>query len=100
MIGFAPCGIESEYKAVEMHREAFSEAKPGDNVGFNGCNVTVKDIWRDYVASDAKNKPTTGYENFMAQVIIMAHTGQISKGHTPVLDCHMSHKACQVESYC
>ena len=73
MIRFAPCGVESECKSVEMHHEALSEAKPGDNVGFNVRNVTVKDTLRGHVASDAKNKPTMGYENFTAQVIIIAH---------------------------
>ena len=97
MIRFAPCGVESECKSVEMHHEALSEAKPGDNVGFNVRNVTVKDIRRGYVASDAKNKPATGCENFTAQVIIMAHPGQIRKGYTPVLDCHTSHIACKFD---
>ena len=97
MILFAPCGVESECKSVEMHHEALSEAKPGDNVGFNVRNVTVKDIRRGYVASDAKNKPATGCENFTAQVIIMAHPGQIRKGYTPVHDCHTSHIACKFD---
>ena len=70
---FAPCGVESECKSVKMHNEALSEAESGDNVCFNVRNVTVKDIRRGYVASDAMNKRSTGYENFMAQVIIMAH---------------------------
>ena len=96
MISFAPCGVESECKSVEMH-QALSEAKPGDNVGFNVRNVTVKDIRRGYVASDAKNKPTTGCQNFTAHVIIMAHPGQVRKGSTPVLDCYRSHNACKVD---
>ena len=85
MFRFAPCRVESWCKSVETHHEAFSEVKPGDNVGFNVRNVTVKDIRRGYVASDGKNKPTTGCENVMAQVIIMAHPGQISKGYTAVM---------------
>ena len=97
MIWFAPCGFGSECRSVETQNEALSEAKPGDNVGFNVRNVTVKNIRGCYVASDAKNKPATGYENFMAQVIIMAHPEQISKGHTPVLDCHTSHNACKFD---
>ena len=86
MIRFALWGVESECKSDGMHREALSEAKPGDNIVFNVHNVTVKDIRRGYVASDAKNKPTTGCDNVMAQVIIMAHSGQISKGYTPVMN--------------
>ena len=55
-----------------MHNEALSEAKPGENVWFNVPNVTVKDIRRGFVASDGKNKPTTGCENFTERVIIIA----------------------------
>ena len=94
MTRLAPCGVESELKSVEMHHEVLSDVKPGDNVGFNVRNVTIKDIRRGYVSSDAKNKPATGCENFTVQVIIMEHPGQIRKGYTPVLDCHASHIAC------
>ena len=90
MTRLAPCGVESELKSVEMHHDVLSDVKPGDNVGFNVRNVTVKDIRRGYVASDAKNKPATGCENFMAQVI-MAHPGQISKGYTAVLTATLAH---------
>ena len=88
--------VESECRSAETYNEALSEAKPGDNVGFNVRNVTVKDIWRGYVASDAKNKPTTCCENLTVPVI-MARRDQIRKGYTPVLDCHTSHKACKVD---
>ena len=81
-----------------MHHEALAEANPGDNAVFNVRNVTVKDIRCGHVASDAKNKPATGCENFTAQVIIIAHPGQIWKGYTPVLDCHTSHIACKFDN--
>lgn len=34
---FAPSGLATEVKSVEMHHEALTEAGPGDNVGFNGA---------------------------------------------------------------
>ena len=83
-------------KSVETHHEALSEAKPGDNIGFNIAYITVKDIRRGYVASDAKNKSATGCANFTTQ-IVMAHPGQNRKCLTPFLDCHMSHIACKVD---
>nr|AGM32604.1 elongation factor 1-alpha (EF1-alpha) protein [Coptotermes formosanus] len=95
MIQFAPSNIQSECKSVEMHHEQLTEARPGDNVGFNVRNVTVKDIRRGFVASDAKNAPAKECETFNAQVIIMAHPGEIRAGYTPVLDCHTSHIACK-----
>merc|ERR1719369_1038271 len=68
---------------------------PGDNVGFNVKNVSVKELRRGYVASDSKNKPAKATENFTAQVIVLNHPGQIQNGYTPVLDCHTAHIACK-----
>jgi len=78
-----------------MHHEVLSEAVPGDNVGFNVKNVSVKEIRRGFVASDSKNDPASGAENFTAQVIVMNHPGQIQNGYCPVLDCHTAHVACK-----
>jgi len=90
---FAPIGLVTEVKSVEMHHEALTEAVPGDNVGFNCKNVSVKDIKRGYVASNSADDPAKGAETFTAQVIIMSHPGQIQNGYCPVLDCHTSHIA-------
>jgi len=90
---FAPIGLVTEVKSVEMHHEALVEAVPGDNVGFNCKNVAVKDIKRGYVCSNNADDPAKGCETFTAQVIIMSHPGQIQNGYTPVLDCHTSHIA-------
>merc|ERR1712179_544866 len=62
---------------VEMHHEALVEAVPGDNVGFNVKNVSVKDLKRGFVASDSKNDPAK------------------EAGYFPVLDCHTAHIACK-----
>merc|ERR1719499_2195052 len=56
VVTFAPNQLTTEVKSVEMHHESLPEAVPGDNVGFNIKNVSVKDIKRGYVASDSKNK--------------------------------------------
>jgi elongation factor 1-alpha len=92
---FAPTGLVAEIKSVEMHHESLPQAVPGDNVGFNVKNVSVKDLRRGFVASDSKNDPATGAANFEAQVIIMNHPGQIGNGYSPVLDCHTAHVACK-----
>ena len=55
---------------MEMHHESLPEALPGDNVGFNVKNVSVKEIRRGNVASDSKNDPAKECKNFNAQVIV------------------------------
>jgi len=95
ILEFAPVGVSTECKSVEMHHESVPEANPGDNVGFNIKNVAVKDLKRGYVASNSKEDPAKGVNNFNAQVIILAHPGQIKSGYTPVLDCHTAHIACK-----
>jgi len=95
---FAPSGLTTEVKSVEMHHESLDQAIPGDNVGFNVKNVSVKELKRGYVASDSKNDPAMTAGSFIAQVIVMNHPGQISNGYCPVLDCHTAHIACKFET--
>jgi elongation factor 1-alpha len=95
VVTFAPTGVTTEVKSVEMHHEAMPEATPGDNVGFNVKNVSIKDIRRGNVAGDSKNDPPAESEDFTAQVIILNHPGQIHAGYAPVLDCHTAHIACK-----
>jgi len=95
VVTFAPSGLTTEVKSVEMHHEALSEATPGDNVGFNVKNVSVKDLKRGFVASDSKSDPAKEAADFNAQVIVLNHPGQIQAGYSPVLDCHTAHIACK-----
>merc|ERR1711900_89823 len=69
VVTFAPAGVTTEVKSVEMHHEQLVEGLPGDNVGFNVKNVSVKEIRRGNVAGDSKNDPPKGAESFNAQVI-------------------------------
>jgi elongation factor 1-alpha len=81
-----------------MHHEQVQEAIPGDNVGFNVKGLSVQDIKRGYVASDAKSpNPAQDTEFFKAQVIVMNDPGKIQNGYAPVLDCHTCHIACKFQ---
>jgi elongation factor 1-alpha len=95
VVTFAPAAVTTEVKSIEMHHTQLPEAIPGDNVGFNVKNVSVKDIRRGNVCGDSKNDPPQETADFTAQVIILNHPGQIGAGYTPVLDCHTAHIACK-----
>jgi elongation factor 1-alpha len=95
VVTFAPTNVTTEVKSVEMHHEALEEAGPGDNVGFNVKNVSVKDIRRGNVCGNSKDDPPAEATDFTAQVIVLNHPSSISKGYAPVLDCHTAHIACK-----
>jgi len=95
VVTFAPAGVTTEVKSVEMHHEQLVEGLPGDNVGFNVKNVSVKEIRRGNVAGDSKNDPPKAAASFNAQVIVLNHPGQVGAGYAPVLDCHTAHIACK-----
>jgi len=95
VVTFAPVNLSTEVKSVEMHHESLPEAVPGDNVGFNVKNISIKDIRRGNVCSNSKQDPAKEAESFTAQVIVLNHPGQICNGYSPVLDCHTAHIACK-----
>jgi elongation factor 1-alpha len=97
VVNFSPSNVTTEVKSVEMHHESLAEAVPGDNVGFNVKNVSVKEIRRGNVCSDSKNDPAKAAKNFVAQTIVLNHPGEIHNGYSPVLDCHTAHIACKFE---
>jgi len=100
VVKFAPANLSTEVKSVEMHHEQLEEAIPGDNVGFNVKNVSVKEIKRGMVTGDSKNDPPCETANFKAQVIVLNHPGEIHAGYQPVLDCHTAHVACKFTELC
>jgi len=96
VVTFAPVSLSTEVKSVEMHHESLPDGgQPGDNVGFNVKNVSVKDIKRGNVCGDSKNDPPKEAVSFTAQVIVLNHPGQVHAGYAPVLDCHTAHIACK-----
>jgi len=95
VVTFSPANVTTEVKSVEMHHTTLEEGVPGDNVGFNVKNVSIKDIKRGMVTSDSKNDPAKETKSFVAQVIVLNHPGEIHAGYQPVLDCHTAHVACK-----
>ncbi|XDA70213.1 hypothetical protein R6Z07F_000589 [Ovis aries] len=66
VVTVAPVNVTIEVKSVEMHHETLSEALPGDNVGFNVKNMSVKDAFHGNVAVDTKNDPPMEAAGFPA----------------------------------
>lgn len=95
VVTFAPANVTTEVKSVEMHHTALEQGVPGDNVGFNVKNLSVKDVRRGFVCSDSKNDPAKEAGSFLAQVIVLNHPGQICVGYSPVVDCHTAHISCK-----
>uniref|UniRef100_A0A2L2Y765 Elongation factor 1 alpha n=1 Tax=Parasteatoda tepidariorum TaxID=114398 RepID=A0A2L2Y765_PARTP len=90
----APANITTEVKSIEMHHESLTEAVPGDNVGFNVKNASVKELRRGFACGDSKDTPPISTDKITAHVIVLNHPGQICNGYTPVFDCHTAHIAC------
>jgi len=95
---FAPANIVADCKTVQMHHSDLEEANPGDNIGFNVKNISVKDVRRGHVVGNNKDQPPREAESFNAQVIVLNHPNKIQAGYTPVIDCHTSHIACKFDT--
>ncbi|MEM4325689.1 MAG: translation elongation factor EF-1 subunit alpha [Candidatus Pacearchaeota archaeon] len=87
-------GIEGEVRSIEMHHEALSEARAGDNVGVNIRGVGKKDIERGDVICDV-GKPMPVVEEFIATITVINHPTVLAKGYTPVFHVHTTQVPCQ-----
>jgi elongation factor 1-alpha len=94
-IQFAPSGIQAKVQSCEVHHEEQSEVGPGINVGFSVKGVSVKEVRRGDVASEANDTAATAVSSFEAQIVVINHPGRITKGYCPVVDCHTAHISCQ-----
>ncbi|MCK9293288.1 MAG: translation elongation factor EF-1 subunit alpha [archaeon] len=90
-----PEGVVTEVKSIEMHHEQLTEARPGDNVGFNLRKIGPRDIRRGSVIGHESNPPTVA-EEFTAQIIVLHHPSAITVGYTPVFHMHTAQISCSV----
>ncbi|MBS3056083.1 MAG: translation elongation factor EF-1 subunit alpha [Candidatus Aenigmarchaeota archaeon] len=92
---FVPSGVQAEVKTIEMHHEQITEARPGDNIGFNVRGVGKGDIKRGDVMCHPGSaaKPVKEFE---AQIIVLNHPSVISKGYTPVFHINTAQVACTI----
>ncbi|MBN2095299.1 MAG: translation elongation factor EF-1 subunit alpha [Candidatus Aenigmarchaeota archaeon] len=90
-----PGGVKAEIKSIEMHHQALTEAKAGDNIGFNLRGVGKNDIKKGDVLCDP-NSPATVAEEFTAQIIVLNHPTVIAAGYTPVFHVHTAQVTCTI----
>ncbi len=57
MIKFSTAGIITQCKQIENYHETVYEAVHGEIVGIHLMNISVKDINRGEIISNAKNDP-------------------------------------------
>ena len=93
---FEPSGAKGEVKSIEMFHKRQTEARPGDNIGFNVRGVGKKDVKRGDVAGRPDNPPTVVKE-FTAQIVVLQHPTVITAGYTPVFHCGTASIACKIE---
>ncbi len=93
---FMPSGVQTEVKSIEMHHQQLSEAKPGDNIGFNIKGVDKKELNTGEVIGTPDSPPTVA-DTFNAQVVVLEHPTAIAKNYTPVFHIHTLQVACRVE---
>ncbi len=99
VVVFAPSGLTTEVKSVEMHHESLPEALPGDNVGFNVKNVSVKELKRGFVCSDSKNDPAKEATEFVAQARVSAAILRCIASSGRLLSANSCSAVCCLEAY-
>jgi len=94
-LSIEPGGLELEVKTVEIHHTDKKDTLPGDIIGFALKNVRFRDIHRGMVATsiDSTIRPVT---EFIAQVIVVNHPGQIRPGYTPFCYAHTASFPCRL----
>jgi elongation factor 1-alpha len=92
---FEPAHVSGEVKTIEMHHQPLTEARPGDNVGFNVRGLDKGAVRRGDVAGHINSPPTVA-KKFIAQIVVMNHPSVIAPGYAPVFHAHTCQVACKI----
>jgi len=90
-----PSGAIGDVKDIEMHHQKMTEARTGDNIGFNLKGIDKKSIKRGDVIGHVDNPPSV-VEEFTAQMVVLNHPTAITVGYQPVIHAHTAQIACSV----
>ena len=94
-VQFSPSNLIRPIRSMERHRDEMEQAFPGDNVGLNIKDVTLRDLHRGDVISNANDRPACTVRSFDAQVTLVNHPGQIQDGYCPAIHVHTKHVSCR-----
>lgn len=91
----APANVTTKVSSIEIHRDIVQKASAGDNVGLCATALSVNSVRRGDVCGAADNDPPAAVTDFIGQLVIVNHPGEIKAGYTPVVDIHTTHIACR-----
>jgi len=98
---------KAKVQTIEMHHEQLSEARPGDNVGFNIKGIPRNEIIKgDVVGYPGADEPKI-VDTFVARVIILKDLSKpgsnqptgMTKGYAPIIHLGQAAQACQVDDF-
>ncbi len=95
---FEPSGSKGEVKSIEMHHKQMTEAKPGDNIGFNVKGPDSKQVKRGDVIGKPDKPPSVITQRgwIEAKVVVLDHPNGLAVGHVPSMFVHTADVPVQV----
>ncbi|UJR17487.1 hypothetical protein I4U23_004382 [Adineta vaga] len=95
IVTFTPSNITTTVQSIEMHHESLEEAQPGDSIGFNVNDISVKGLRRGFVCSDARNDTAQITTSFIAKIIVINDSSEITQDYVARLHCHTARIDCR-----
>lgn len=92
-IKIAPGNIETTLDSIEAHYLIIKDYFPGENIGLNVKNLSIKDVKRGMVVGSATNDPPCQVHDFIAHVTVL--DGEIKVGSIFVINCHTAKVECK-----
>jgi elongation factor 1-alpha len=98
VVRVAPSGVENlKVFSIEMHHKTWASAKPGDNVGMNIKGLDKNNMPKvGQVISLQKDTLLEPVDNFVVQVVVQEHPGQLKPGFSPCVHVRTAKSACKM----
>ena len=90
----APVMATATVKSIQRNHKNVAGAEAGESVGL--CiTCDAETVQRGHVLGDVHENPPSCAVEFVAQMLVLNHPGEIRAGYTPILDCHTVHVPCR-----